>query len=181
MADGRLGTSEEVIENGNFMAEDHETVNQMGTDKAGATGDKDALALRRREELDGGEAGEGGVGDGLDVRVVDRLGLVGTVSSCELCVFHILFLLLAVGGRLCSHDIVGTEVERPQDIEGHFAVKTKALEANGGDDIAVLVESANLRRSLVSTAEDNCGGLRVTSMALDEKAIGNGTGTSRVR
>ena len=55
------------------MAQDHETVHEMRTDEAGATGDKDALALGRGKELDGRETREGGVRDGLGVGMEDRL------------------------------------------------------------------------------------------------------------
>ena len=44
-----------------------------------------------------------------------------------------------------SSDIVWTKVERPDDVEGNFAVETKALEANRSDLVTVLVESAYLR------------------------------------
>ena len=39
----------------------------------------------------------------------------------------------------CSVDIVRAEVERTKDVERHFAVKTKTLETDGRDNIAVLV------------------------------------------
>lgn len=39
-----------------------------------------------------------------------------------------------------------TEVERPDDVEGNFAVEAEALKANGGNLLAVLVEGANLSR-----------------------------------
>ena len=44
-----------------------------------------------------------------------------------------------------SSDIVWTKVERPDDVEGNFAVETEALEANRSDLVTVLVESAYLR------------------------------------
>jgi hypothetical protein len=44
MGDAGLGTSEEVVDYGDLMTEEHETINEMRTDKAGATGDKNALA-----------------------------------------------------------------------------------------------------------------------------------------
>ena len=55
MTDGGLRTGEEVIEDGNFVAEEHQTIDQVGADEASTTGDKDALALRRRQELHGRE------------------------------------------------------------------------------------------------------------------------------
>ncbi len=44
MGDARLGTSKEVVEYGDLVAKEHETIDQMRTDKAGATGDENALA-----------------------------------------------------------------------------------------------------------------------------------------
>ncbi len=55
------------------MTQNHKSVNQVRADETGATGDKNALALRGREKLDGREAGESGIGDGLRVGVEDRL------------------------------------------------------------------------------------------------------------
>lgn len=63
MSDGGLGTGEEVIEHGDLMAKKHQAIDQMGADEACAAGDKNALALVGRDELNGGKAGEGGVGD----------------------------------------------------------------------------------------------------------------------
>jgi len=71
--DARLGTGEKVVEHGHLMTKEHEAVDQMGADEACATCDKDALTARLGEELDRGETAEGGVGDGLGLRVVDRL------------------------------------------------------------------------------------------------------------
>lgn len=68
-----LGTSEEVVDNGDIVAQEHETVDEMGADETSTTGDEDALALGGREKFHGREAGEGGVGDGLRVWVVDGL------------------------------------------------------------------------------------------------------------
>ncbi len=86
MANCGLGTGEEVIEDCDFMSENHQTVDKMGTNETSATGDKDALALGRREELHGWEAREGGVRDRLSLGVVDRLGLVGDMTFRELSV-----------------------------------------------------------------------------------------------
>ena len=44
----------------------------------------------------------------------------------------------------CGCDIVWTEVEGPDSVEGYFAVETEALEANGGNLVTVLVEGENL-------------------------------------
>ena len=44
MGDTRLGTGKEVVEHRDLVAKEHETIDQMRTDKAGATGDENALA-----------------------------------------------------------------------------------------------------------------------------------------
>ena len=55
------------------MTEDHEAVNQMGSNEACAACDKDALTARLGEKFDWRETAEGGIGDRLRLRVVDRL------------------------------------------------------------------------------------------------------------
>lgn len=107
--DRGLGAGEEVIEDSNFMAEEHQAVNQMRPDETGTTGNKNALALRWRKQLDGREAGEGGVGDGVAVGVEDRLGLVRSVVASELGVLSLLLLRILVRGG--GDDIVGAQVE----------------------------------------------------------------------
>jgi len=53
---------------------------------------------------------------------------------------------------------MGAEVEGPQHIDINFAIKPKALETDGLDFLAVLVEGADLhkkdRLSLVATKSD---------------------------
>lgn len=104
------------------MAENHQTVDEVGTDETCTACDEDTLTACWGEELDWGKAGESGVRYGLGVRVVDGFGLICPQTSDEPCV---LLLLLCgvfsscIGGR-CSCDIVGTEVERTEDIEGDF-------------------------------------------------------------
>jgi hypothetical protein len=71
--DARLGPGEKVVEHGNLMTKEHEAVDQMGADEACASCDKDALPAGLREKLDRGEPAEGGVGDRLRLRVIDRL------------------------------------------------------------------------------------------------------------
>lgn len=63
---------------------------------------------------------------------------------------------LLLGG---SSDIVWTEVERPDDVEGNFAVEAEALKANGGNLVTVLVEGANLSRRARLGTEDEAEGL----------------------
>ncbi len=71
--DARLGTGEKVVEHGDLVTEEHKAVDQMGSDEACTTCDKDALTAGLWEELDGGETAESSVGDGLRLRVVDGL------------------------------------------------------------------------------------------------------------
>ena len=71
--DAGLGAGEEVIEHGNLMTKEHKAVDQMGADKACASCHKDALTAGLGEKLDRGETAEGGVGNRLRLRVIDRL------------------------------------------------------------------------------------------------------------
>lgn len=73
VGDARFGTGEKVVEHGDLVTEEHEAVDQMGADEACTTCDDDALTARLGEKLDRGETAECGVGDGLGLRVVDRL------------------------------------------------------------------------------------------------------------
>ena len=121
MTDGSLGTGEEVVEDSNFMAEHHKTVNEMGSDKTGTTSDQDALALRRRKELDGRETTQCCIRDRIRFRVVNRLGLVHVnIAAGEPAMVIINLddlLLLGIGRAIRSGlgvlhvDIVGAEVE----------------------------------------------------------------------
>ena len=144
MTDGRFGASKEVVEDGDLMAEEHKAVDQVRADETGTTGDEDTLALGRREELDGREAGEGGVGDRLAVGMEDGLGLVGGVRAGELRVLALLLLDVLVLFGVGGDDVVRAEIEGAKDVEGDFAVEAEPLEADSVYDIAVLVEGADL-------------------------------------
>jgi hypothetical protein len=73
--------------------------------------------------------------------------LIGGVALGEAGVVVLFFGVDALG-RILIHgrDIVGAEVERSDDIEGHLAVKTETLKADGIDLVAILVEGTNLKR-----------------------------------
>ena len=55
------------------MAQKHQTVYKVRSDKSSAAGNKNALALRDREELDGRESGKRSVGYRSDVGVENGL------------------------------------------------------------------------------------------------------------
>jgi hypothetical protein len=76
MANGGFRPSEEIVEDGDFVAEKHKSVDEMGSDEPSTARDKNALALRWRKQLDGYEAGEGGVGNGVGIGMENRIGLV---------------------------------------------------------------------------------------------------------
>lgn len=57
--------------------------------------------------------------------------------------FHFIGVLL-----ICGDYIVRAEIERTQDIERDLAIEAETLEADRGYNIAVLVESADLRGEL---------------------------------
>ena len=71
--DARFGAGKKVVEYGDLVAEKHESVDEVGADKACAARDEDALPAGLGEKLDGGETAEGGVGDGLRLGVIYRL------------------------------------------------------------------------------------------------------------
>lgn len=73
VGDGSLGTSEEVVKDGNLVAEEHESVDEMGANKTSTAGHQDALPLGGREKLDGGEANQGRVRNGAGVSMEDGL------------------------------------------------------------------------------------------------------------
>ena len=56
VTDGSLGAGEEIVEDSDFMAQKHQTVDKMRAYETGATCNKDALALRRWNKSDRGEA-----------------------------------------------------------------------------------------------------------------------------
>jgi hypothetical protein len=115
----------------------------MGTDESGTTGDENALTLGGGQQFHRWEARECGIGDGLCIRVVYRLGLVACTLR-EACMLNVLKLFFTVCVLLCGMHVVGSQIERAQGIEGHLAVETEALEADGGDLLAVLVEGFDL-------------------------------------
>lgn len=45
MTDGRFGTGEEIIEDGDFVSEQHETVDEVRPDETGTACDEDTLSL----------------------------------------------------------------------------------------------------------------------------------------
>lgn len=65
MADGRFRTGEKIVEYGDLMAEEHESVNEMRTDEARAASYEDALAFRGLKKRHWGKARECCVRDGV--------------------------------------------------------------------------------------------------------------------
>lgn len=69
-----------------------------------------------------------------------------------LCEARVIILLSGVDALplvlVHGHDIVRAEVERPDHVERDLAVKTKTLEADRRDLVAVLVEGTNLYSTL---------------------------------
>ena len=71
VADGGFGTGEEVIDDGDFMPQEHETVDEVRSNETSAAGDQDTLALRWGQEFDRWETCESGVGDRMAIWVED--------------------------------------------------------------------------------------------------------------
>lgn len=65
------------------MAENHQPVDKVGAYEASTTCDEDTFALCWGEKLYRGEAGEGGVRDGLCVGMIDGFGLVRPEAANE--------------------------------------------------------------------------------------------------
>ena len=86
VADGGLGAGEKVIDNGDFVTQEHQTVDEMGPDEPGAAGDQYTLAVRRRQEFDGWETCESRIGDRVGVWVKYGLGLMRCETLSGLCV-----------------------------------------------------------------------------------------------
>ena len=68
--DGGFEASEEVVEDGHFMAKEHEAIYEVGTHKTSTAGDKDALPLSRGQQLDGRVMCDGRIGNGVSGGVV---------------------------------------------------------------------------------------------------------------
>lgn len=73
---GSPATGKEVVKDGDLVTQKHESVDQVGTNETGTTGDEDSLTLRVGEELDRGELGDSGVLDRVGVGIVGRLDTV---------------------------------------------------------------------------------------------------------
>lgn len=110
VGNGGSGTGEEVVQNGDFVTEEHQSVDQVGTDETGTAGHEDSLSLGVGQELDGRELGHGGEGDRVVLFVVGRLSAVAvertdlTTVSLGNCAYY-LRSLDAVGGSLALDDL----------------------------------------------------------------------------
>ena len=147
VTDSSLGTGEEVIEDGNFVTQEHEAIDEVRSNETSAAGNQDTLALRCRQERDGRETRQRGIGDRMGVRMEDGLGLIG--CKPELGVqFPLLYILLReIGVARGSQDIMRAEVERSQKINGDFTIEAKTIGANGLDFSTRLIQDFNLARS----------------------------------
>lgn len=148
VADSGLGTSEEVVDDSDLVTQEHEAVDEVGSDKTSATGNQDTLALRWGQEFDGRETREGGVGNSVAVWMEDGLGLVGCktlgepgVQLCLLCI-----LLREIGAARGGQDVMRAKIERPEEVNGDFTVEAKPIETNGLDFSTRLVQDFDLVR-----------------------------------
>jgi len=148
VTDGGLGTGEEIINDGDFMTQEHQTVDEVRSDKTGAAGNQDTLALGRGQELDRWETRESCIGDRVGVWVEDGFGLVGSKTLGELRVqFFLLRVLLGeIGIAWGGHDIMRAKIKRSEEINGDFAVEAKTVKTNGLDFLTGLVQDLDLGR-----------------------------------
>jgi len=71
VTDGGLGAGEEIIDDGYFMTQEHQTINEMGSNETSTAGNQDALAFGWRQEFDRWETRESCIGDRVGVWVED--------------------------------------------------------------------------------------------------------------
>ena len=76
VGNGGSGTGEEVVQDGDFVTEEHQSVDQVGTDETGTAGNENSLSLSVGQELDGRELGHGREGDRVVLFIVGRLSTV---------------------------------------------------------------------------------------------------------
>ena len=148
VADRGLGPSEKVIDNSDFMTQEHQTVDEMRSDETGAARDQYTLALKRRQEFDGRETGESGIGDRVGVWMKYGLGLIGCKVLVRLCVRLCRFRILSgeISRGRGGQDIVGAKIKRSEEINGDFAIEAKPSEANRLDFLSRLVQHLDLSR-----------------------------------
>ena len=141
VTDGGLGAGEEIIDDGDFVTQEHQAVDEMRSDKTSAAGNQDSLALRRRQKLDRWETRESRIGDRVGVWVEDRFGLVRGKTLGELRVqFFLLRILLGeISVARGGHDIMRAKIKRSKEINGDFAVETKAIKTDSLDFLTGLV------------------------------------------
>lgn len=97
------GSSEEVVEDGDLVSEDHESINQMGSDETSSTSDQDSLSLSVWEEGDRSESGHGGVLD------QSRLGVEDVIATIFLVELFVLLVLL-VGNQVQVSEDIGLDL-----------------------------------------------------------------------
>lgn len=139
VADGSFRASEEVVQDGNFVTEEHEAINEMRAHEACATRDKDALTLAWGEKFDWRETRECGVGDGIILSIVDRFALIGRTGASE---ESVLFCLLL--GRLSpvssGGHVMRTKVEGTEGVDRYLRIEPKLVRAHGDYFFAVDVQ-----------------------------------------
>ena len=148
VTDGGLGAGEEIIDDGDFVTQEHQAVDEMRSDKTSAAGNQDSLAFRRRQKFDRWETRESRIGDRVGVWVEDRFGLVRGKTLGELRVqFFLLRILLGeISVTRSGHDIMRAKIKRSEEINGDFAVETKAIKTDSLDFLTGLVQDPDLSR-----------------------------------
>ena len=136
--DGGLGASEKVVEDGYFMAKEHEAIHKMGTHKTSTASDEDALPLSGGQQLDGRVVRDGRIGNGVSGGVVCRADTKGLG-----------FLALVPGDRagLGVNLIVRPEVERTESVDLDLGVESKGVEPDFSEWLTSAVHGSSDGRS----------------------------------
>lgn len=148
VADSGFRASEEVVQDGDFMTKEHQTVNEMRANEAGASGNEDALAVGWSKEPNGGETSESRVRDRVGIRVINRLGLILSVPLGKLGMLGLLVIGRGRRNTLARRrDIMRTQIESTKVVDGDLAVESKSIESDRSDLFAVLVQGHDAGRS----------------------------------
>lgn len=120
------------------MAEEHEAIHEVGTDKTSTAGDENALLLGRGEQLNRRVVCDGRIGNGV------RTGVVCGLNTKEL---GFLALILRARARLRVNLVVRLEVKRAEGLDVGLRVESKAVETDFGEWLTRAVHGSDGTRT----------------------------------